>query len=216
MNNPMIEKLFSLLKSNLDKNLYRRSFLVVLLVSLLFAAWKISAKLAWENTFDKRAEHIYQREKQRYEFEKNYGTILTIQQVLSNESNLLNRVYEAIFYFFIPPNVEFIKSETFLESLKLLEYLFDRKSLSPEKYTIFVCGDTNVISKFDFLVNDMNFKFVKPALVNKNVYEQLSLPEDGYALIITNRHSQTVWCSMPPPKETTYAKIIEKLVIQEQ
>jgi hypothetical protein len=200
----------------LDKNLYRRSLLVVLLVSLLFAAWKISAKLAWENTLDKRTEYIYQREKQRFEFEKNYDKILKIQQVLSNDSVSLNREYELIFYFFIPRDVELAESETFLEGLKLLEYLFDRKRFSPEKYTVFVCGEANAISKFASLVNDLHFKFIKSVLVNKNVYERLSLPEDVYALIITNRNNQTVWCSLPPPKETSYVKIIEKLVIQGQ
>lgn len=96
-----------------------------------------------------------------------------------NDSLLLSKKYELIFYFFIPPDPEFVQSDAFLEVLKLLEYIFDKKCLPPEKYAIFICGETNAVSKVDFLCHDMDFKFVKPVIVNQNVYEELSLPIDG-------------------------------------
>ncbi len=207
-----IKTIWRLIRSFFANSLYRRSLFFILLIVMLFAAWRISAKIAWKNTLVQRAEYISRHEKQKYEFEKNYGATLNIKQVLSDDSYSPNIAYDLIFYFFIPPDIEFAKSENFLEGQKLLEYLLDKMGLSTEKYIVLVCADASLVSRLDFLVTEMHFKFIKPVPVKKEVYQQLSLSEDGYALIITKRNSQIVWCSLPPPRETTYAKLIAKLL----
>lgn len=85
---PMLQKFLSFIKGCLENNFYRRTFLFIVLVVLLLAAWKISAKIAWEKTLDKRAEYLYQLDKQRLDFEKNCGKIkiLKINHVLSEDS----------------------------------------------------------------------------------------------------------------------------------
>lgn len=180
---------------------------------MLFAAWKISAEFTWKKTLNKRAEYLYQRDKERFDFEHNYGKTLKSQHVLANAS-LRDKQYELIFYFFIPPDVEFLETETFLGILKLLDYLFDKKGLAPEKHIVFVCGQKGIFSKLDLLKNDMDFKFVMPVLVNQNVYRELSLPLDRSALVITDHNSTIVWCSVPPPKNTAYSKILDKFVAE--
>lgn len=212
---PMLQKFLSFIKGCLENNFYRRTFLFIVLVVLLLAAWKISAKIAWEKTLDKRAEYLYQLDKQRLDFEKNCSKIkiLKIHHVLSEDSIPQNKEYELIFYFFVSDVLEFAQSDMFIEILNLLEYFFDKKHLQPEKYVIFVCGEAKTISRLDFLGNGRNFKYIKLGVVNQNIYGQLFLSADRAALVITGRNSQVLWCSSPPPKVAAeYAKILEKFV----
>lgn len=188
--------------------------LLIVLVLFLIASWKLSYQVTWHRVQDIRTEQLYKYDEESFQFDKNYGDFLFLDEVVSldsRESFSLPKYPNFIFYYFASDVDTLTNAQKLYSSVKFLQYLFEQKNLEQDKYLILICGKISVLAKLN-LLKTQNLKFINRVAVNPSIYRKLSLSNEQPAVIITNKKGKIVWCSLRRPSDSLLSQLVEKFI----
>jgi len=171
--------------------------------------------MTWEEMKDTRSQALADYDQASFEFDRNYGKQLPLEEVILTErfhANYAGEPRALTFYYFVTYGDTLHTAKRLFSSLKFLEYLLlEVKKLSQHRCAILICGQQDILNRLGRLLPWEELKLCATAVVRPDIYQRLSFSIKYPAFIVTDRKNKVVWCTLRRPSDVMLSELIEKL-----